>query len=110
MAADFTAVRIANVTLTANTWQKITLTGSADANNVGRYRKLEILHCGNVTDELYYQLASSEAALASFAVGAEEMSVCAAGERISVNVPSGGDVWLGVICTSAARLSVEGLA
>ena len=100
MAADNTAVDAATVTLTASTARTIHLTGQQS-------RTVELVHHGNVTDPVYFQVRGGEGTLAALTVAGSEASVVLAGERLTVRVTRSG-MWIRLISAGAARVTVDG--
>ena len=85
MAADKTVVSAGHANLAANTEYTINLTGA------GRYLDL-VCHSSGATDDVYFDVASSEAGLSAITVAGDNMQVVHASERIRIPVPK--DTWI----------------
>ena len=85
MAADKTVVSAGHAALTANTEYTMNLTGA------GRYVDI-VAHTTGANDDIYFDIASSEAGLSAITPLGDDMQVIHASERIRVPVPK--DTWI----------------
>jgi len=85
MAADKTVVSAGHAALASNTEYTFNLTGA------GRYVDV-VAHTTGANDDIYFDVASSEAGLASITVLGDEMQVIHASERIRIPVPK--NTWI----------------
>ena len=103
MAANNTALLAATQTLVAATGYKVNLTG-----NLGSL--VEIVHHGNVTDVVYYQIADLESELTGFTAAANEIGIVLPGERLPVGniVGSAASLWVRLLSAGTATVTVTG--
>ena len=85
MAADKTVVSAGHAALSANTEYTMNLTGA------GRYVDI-VAHTTGSNDDIYFDVAPSEAGLSSITLLGDEMQVIHASERIRIPVPK--DTWI----------------
>lgn len=98
MAADNVAELISTQTLAANVAETVNLTGHLGS-------EVELIHHGNVTDHVYYQIANLEADLTTFAIADDEIGILLSGERLTVGIPPSG-LWIKFLCAGAAVTTV----
>lgn len=103
MAADNTAIRTATQTLVASTGYLVHLTGRLGDS-------VELIHHGNVTDVVYYEVGDSEADLGTLAVAADEHGVVLPGERLQIGAPPADSdgMWVRLISAGTATVTVNG--
>lgn len=85
MAADKTVVSAGHAALSANTEYTMNLTGA------GRYVDL-ICHSSGANDDVFFDVASSEAGLSAITLSGDDMQVVHASERIRIPVPK--NTWI----------------
>lgn len=100
MAADNSAVAVATQTLVAATGYKVNLTGRVGGS-------IELAHHGNVTNPVYFQVASTEALLTAFAAADDEIQVLLSGERMIAAAPRAG-CWVRLLSAGTATVTVIG--
>ena len=94
MAADKTVVSAGHASLTANTEYTMNLTGA------GRYVDI-LAHTTGANDDIYFDIASSEAGLSAITPAGDNMQVIHASERIRIPVPK--NTWIRFETTHAGQ-------
>lgn len=106
MAANATGSKIAHFTLAANTAAKIRLTG-------GYREQIDIVHNGDATQPVYFNVALSEAALVAItAVKQAETNVVTNAYRITVMTPRSTtagpqDIWVQFYSAGTPTMTVD---
>jgi hypothetical protein len=100
MAADKTVQDAATVTLSSSTAVKVRLTGP-------KAETAELIHHGEVSDVIYYQVRSTEEALTSFGVAGDEAAVLLPSERLTLRTPKSGGIWVRLISAGAPSVTID---